>query len=229
MFPFRHPLPDQRKAFTLTEVLVVTVITGILALLLVTQVRALQRRGQIMTCAGNMRQLGGYILQYSTEYNGDLLPTLTRENGMTWHQILNQTGILPSGQYHQKKNSVMHCPARTSLNPRSYGNSLPSREYNGIHYGMSTWPGMVNMIEAGARPNKRVAIERPSQTLLLGEADWSYQIYPNLANHRISLDVHGGCNLLFADGHVEFYPGALPVYGAGQLKPDANIPPFLRK
>lgn len=225
--PFNRYPHNPRNAFTLVEVLVVTVIAGILISLLVIQVNAFLQKAKGTTCASNMRQLGLYILQYSTEYNGELLPTLTRENGMTWHQILNQTKILPAGQYHQKKGSIMHCPARTSLNPRGYGNSLPSEEYNGVHYGMNTWPGMENMIAVGASRNKLVAIERPSQTLLLTEAEWSYQIYPNLTNHRIGLDVHGGSNLLYADGHVEFYQGELPVYGVGELKPDADIPPFL--
>lgn len=232
--PFSRYPHNPRNAFTLVEVLVVTVIAGVLISLLVIQVNAFLRKAKATTCASNMRQLGLCILQYSTEYNGELLPTLQRTDplsgsGITWHEILSKSGVLSSANWHQKPNSIMRCPARTSPNPRGYGNSLPSREFNGVHYGMNSYPGVSNLIALDAPRNKLVTIERPSQTLLLTESNWGYLIYPHLTINRIGTDVHGGCNLLYADGHVEFYKGELPVYSAGQLKPDADIPPFLRR
>lgn len=221
----------KRNGLTLLETLAVLVILAILGIFLMGAVKKFQKRAQTSACSSNLRQLGAIICQFSTDHNGDLLPTLQRTDpktgsGIVWFQILNESGTLPFETWERKLNSIMRCPSRTSPNPRGYPNSLPSRDYNGSHYGMNTYPGADNMIAVDGPRIKMAAIQHPSRTLLLSETDWTYQIYPTSPTKRI-YPHDGGCNLLFADGHAEFHPGELPVYSPAQLKPDANIPPFL--
>lgn len=213
-----------RAAFTMIELLIALMVVSILVALAVPMVSDMTQRTATVKCAANLRGLGLIIFQYANENNGALLPTLKRTDappgtsGLTWMDILNQSGILPASTWSQRKESVMCCPARTTHNPR-HPNSLPSANFNGLHYGMSSFPGVDNLISYGNSPNQLVSIQNPSQTLLMTEAEWWYLIYPTSTNNRISPH-RGGCNSLFVDGHVEFYPGPLPVWKEKDLRPN---------
>ncbi|HWL53195.1 MAG TPA: type II secretion system protein [Chthoniobacteraceae bacterium] len=226
----RNLPPIHRGAFSLLELVVTCAVILVLALMLFQLMGGAQRKSNAAKCVANLRQLGVHIQLYANDHNNELVPTLQRTDpnggtsGITWAEILNKSQILPLQEWSQVKGSVMHCPSRTTRNPR-YPNSLPSYNFDGLQYGMSSYPGVSNLIAYGMPRNKLTAIQRPSETVLMTESDWAYLIYPTLTNKRIY--PHQGCNLLYVDGHVRLHPGTLPVYGPEKLQPDAVIPPFM--
>lgn len=219
-----------KRAFTVVELLVLIVLITTLAILGYRQFTLVKARAETAACTHNMRQLGYYIFQYGTERNGDLLPTLQITNsvsgsGLPWHTILDRTTVLPFSEWHQLEKSIMRCPSRRKPNHRrsTYGNALPSREFDSVHYGMNNFPGVSNFIPVGGRPHKLWALPHPSKTLLLAETNWYYFLSPYLSSWRIHPH-QGGCNLLYADGHVAFYSKSLPVYQWN--RGDIPQPPF---
>lgn len=229
-----------RDAFTLIELIVSVVCVAALAALIGISIHKVQKKSQAAVCASHLRQLGFYIFQYASDYNGDLLPTVQRNypgssgSGDPWSSILNNNSMLPFSSWEQKRGSIMHCPSRTTRNPY-FANSLPSRQYNAHHYAMNSFPGVGNLIMLGEPKNKLAAIPNPSGAVLMGEADWFYVIFPKYSDNRISPH-DGGSNLLYCDGHVEYYPDDLPIYrlpdnsGTGQmfLHPGQTMPPFIK-
>jgi len=216
----RVPLPrNPEMAFTLLELIVAIAIAALVISLGGVALQKVQVQGQQAKCLANMRQVGSYILHYTSEYNGNLLPALHRTNpdsgsGPAWHQILNNKGILLYENWHQRPNSIMSCPSgrplpRPSSHP--YKNDWASREFNGVHFAMNAYPGFSNMIGVGQPENKLARIQNPSQTMLLTESKWVYQIQSNTASGRIEPH-QGGVNIWYADGHAAHYKEALPIY-----------------
>lgn len=221
----------RRHGFSLMETLVVVVVI-VLAMLIFSLTQSYQQKAKAVKCTSNLRQLGMYIFQFATERNGDLLPALQRTSpgpnapGIPWHQILNQEGILSYDAWHQVKGSIMHCPARKTPNPYSkYGNSLPSREFDGVHYGMNGYPGVNNMILLGEPRKKTASIPRPSRTILMMDTNWGYFVLPQLSNNRMAPH-NDACGTLFADGHVEMLTQKLPVYTGKNPNLETELPPF---
>lgn len=222
---------SRRGGFTVSELLIVCGIITVIAIMLTPAVQSVVQKSKATTCISRMKQIGSYILSYSIEHNGDLLPALQRTeangSGLVWFQLLSKSGVLPASQWHQVKASIMECPARTTRNPRAhYRNSLPSNDYNGTHYAMTSFPGARNLIDMDAPALKLATIARPERTVLLVESDWFYLIYAHLETSRIY--PHGdGCNLLYLDGHLRYHRGRMPLYNAAIYnQAGAEAPPF---
>ena len=61
---------NQRRAFTLVEMLVVIAIIAILAALLFPALRGVRAKGMETDCANNLRQMGVALYQYASTYGG---------------------------------------------------------------------------------------------------------------------------------------------------------------
>lgn len=80
-----HPIPARRdRGFTLTEVLIVIVITVVLAAVALTVTRRAMSSARSAKCIGNLRDIAAAALSYSAENNGCLPPLCQLDYGSAW-------------------------------------------------------------------------------------------------------------------------------------------------
>ena len=159
-------------------------------------------------------------------------------NDRTWYEELDEIGMLPGSPFAVPKtgpdwagakNSIMACPSR---NEPPYPHRVGGR--HAIHYTVNQNPGFLNRVNTseGNWPTLS-AIAKPSRTFLLGEVtgmigypDGENFVYPH---PRKGEDLRNGkaMNLVFYDGHAEYFRGKLPALpGANySVVPYESVPP----
>lgn len=187
-------------AFTLTELLTVIAIIGILVAIIIPIIGKVRSNARASQCVSNLRQIGVAMLVYASE-NKNQYPAAVRHGGRSWDMELKDYGVTKD---------VLHCAVDeaerspfnngTASEPRSYGmnDRLASGGYNPTGYIHSA------------------RIEAPPQTIALSE----WHVSGNRAwvsgnavltdfiggdTARGNFTVHGEVsgNALFFDGHVE--------------------------
>jgi len=218
----RLPSRAGSSAFTLVELMSAIVIVGVLVALAVGTTQRITLSAKASACASNMRQLSQIAFIYSSERNGELLPTLFWYNstqGRPWSVILDEVGLLPNSSWEGLSKSVMRCPAR---------DAVPSAVNTRLHYGMNTFPGFNNRIRPPEEPVHRLNnIQDPGRTLLFMESR-SYYVMPaepqNIAFVHDNV-AHG----IYADGHIERVKSPVPTYPylyTGGPVPPVEAPPY---
>jgi prepilin-type N-terminal cleavage/methylation domain-containing protein/prepilin-type processing-associated H-X9-DG protein len=198
-----------RKAFTLIELLVVIAIIGILAALLLPTLGKAREKAAAAQCCSNLHQISIAMTQYADD-NNDMFP----ESGNTikWDQVDTTTG-LPSWMQqifpYTKSQTIYHCPLDRASN-YSY--------FNGARAAYA-----VNLKFSSV---DRRLLQFPSAYVLSGDtggkgggtfdpldADKDDFTQPCVGNPgasplQMAWQRHSnGQNLLFADGHVQWYAG----------------------
>lgn len=196
-------IPGSTRAFTLVELLMVTMIIAVLAGLLLPAMSRVRHHAAATACRSNLRQWGVATLLFASDNNG-LLPQDGTPNGRSteegWYVDLPRVmGIAP---YHRMAwrtnpavpvgNSVWICPA----NPRR------SNTNNLFHYCLNLH---VNGLGSGIQallPD----IPFPARTpWLFDNGRLAAVAGPNNAH----TNVHSrGCNFLMLDGSAERLPSA---------------------
>lgn len=209
--------------FTLIELLVVIAIIAILAAMLMPSLHRSKAQAQQAECMGQQKQLG-IAFEFYTQDNDEVFPA-HRNNTLSsgWFSLIFET-LDPE---------VYRCPSRTAWEcpgPHGFGTrheiQLPRTEdgkyqpaqhyvpygYNGYWLGHSPYSGHPRM---GRNFCKRADLWNPSEVLVVADSDlknaashWAQSLwYPfrSSINEGIS-DIHrSGANVLFADGHVEWF------------------------
>lgn len=125
--PSHHCSPG---AFTLVEILVTSLLIGILAAILVAGVQRARHAGQEATCVSNMRQLAQGVLLYAQDHGGRLPPLRdgygAEDRARTWMlYICPYVGMEPyvgSSYERHMQRTIFWCPSdRTEWLPPSYG------------------------------------------------------------------------------------------------------------
>jgi len=203
-----------RLGFTLVELLVVIGVIVVLVALIFPISRRFLEISNKNACLTNMKRVGQLITVYAADNGGNLLPTLqfysaSRTSGnRAWFHYLVESDYLPKELWVDKRNGVMTCPSRVTL---PLLEKDEKKFFDGVHFGMNIYPGFDNTIIPGQAMYKMSNIARPSKTLLLGESDGRYAVYPKMTNRRLMVYPHdNGCNLFFADGHSEYAKKDLP-------------------
>lgn len=208
---------------TLVELLIAIGIIAVLIVLATAGGGRIRQGAQATICMGNMRQLSRTVLEYGADHRGDLLPVIffhdvTQRTGDPWYYKLHEEGYLPSSQWNRMEKSIMRCPTR-ELVPIYWLNGT----VQGLHYGLNEYPGFRNVVIPDITPPKKLVALEASKVVMFGEISAQYAIYPRSRDFRINPH-RGGSNLVYLDGHAEFFPTPLPIVPTGVSSGAQSLP-----
>jgi len=209
-----------RRAFTLIELLAVVAFISLLAGLLFPAVQKMRAKGLQAKCTSNLRSISSAWSSYITDNGGRLPPASTGKG--PWYQDYWTKSLYPylgfssapEGHLDALVNSVAFCPLDKGIpfHQKQYSalsyipNALIGGAYdqNGNMYGpLTEWPSnrvnVATTVGAIEQPSSRMlyACAKEGLTRSLFTAD---NVEPYLARTH-----SGGCNILYADGHVAMF------------------------
>jgi len=205
------------SGFSLIEVLIAIVVLAVLAILGVSAMQGISSRRDAAVCQSNLRQVYLLLQAYLADHSGHFPPAavdISEEGDRTLHW---KRAILPymgkdaggSGTDADVFHTGLVCPAM-NRDPRA------KRNYSGLCNFALT-----EMVSDPAAPLQRgipmTRIRKPSRFLLMTESSFRTDALPresikpkdfNSYNAQWNYHDRRYQHLLFADGHIEVFPGA---------------------
>ena len=203
----------RERCFTLIELLVVIAIIAILGALLLPGLSSAKDSAKKINCASNLRNLNLGFMQYNMD-NSIFPPLRERATGALTSEIwsadiADNVGWKADGG--SNRPSIFLCPSdNANLKPRSYGRSY------GMAAGIYTFAGVGSLVGIGVDSFRMKMLQKPSQTLLLGERNYAWGSVDNGLAQTIRSDItadldaiplwhNTGANYLYCDGHVQWF------------------------
>ena len=188
---------SRKSGFTLIELLVVIAIIAILAAILFPVFARARENARRASCQSNLKQIGLGIMQYSQDYDEQMVPAYLINGGGTGVHIHWRTLIHP----YVKSTQLFACPSntinsttandcQTVLFPSGYASNTTN---NGWTASMPRIPGSTNVSLASFTESARSILISEIKT---GDAEI-------LASTRPLFGHFSQPNWLFADGHVK--------------------------
>lgn len=218
-----------RGGFTLLELLAVVGIILVLAALMVPAVGSIKEAGKRNVCMAHMREVSNIVLRYSADHGNRILPVASGANAWmndnVWYELLDAGGYLiadpaKGGEcWSGKRNGIMSCPSRDAA-----AFSYWSTQRHDLHYCLNQHPGFLNRVNTSEGGWPTLAkIPHPSRAFMLAEATFPVGypngdnlVYPHPRKGR-DLAEGGGMNLVFYDGHAEYFKGRIPNLWPGDF------------
>ena len=196
-----------KQCFTLIELLVVIAIIAILAAMLLPALQKARARGNAASCINNQKQIYGYVLAYTNDYE-DSFPT----SAASFSGYLDDKYIMrrPEGTYSYKHifSSIFICPA--NIPPLKWHKDVKKyyQEHNVACY---SWNKTFFQGGSASPSIKMTKIRKPSTKLLLfdkGKGKYHTTYDPACAVKNGKVHAAPGAhnrmvNTLFAAGNVE--------------------------
>ncbi|MCM8768396.1 MAG: prepilin-type N-terminal cleavage/methylation domain-containing protein [Candidatus Omnitrophica bacterium] len=223
---------EKRSGFTLIELLVVIAIIAVLAAMLLPALSKAREKARQTTCLNNLKQIGVAFYMYAQDFNEWLPWNDTYGPSTGWAGPLADNNIyinmddsdpLPGRSHvcYRKVTGILFCPAtQNKVNWTAYAQNT-YRDWihlwgNVMRWGHSTygmnavwqytkqWDAASRQIFS-QRPNKLGKIFKPELRALLADVKpWDNYFIGHPTDHALNFPHANACNLLFADGHVDF-------------------------
>lgn len=199
---------QKNRAFTLTELLVVLVLTALLISLAFSGVKSLLAASDNVRCVSNLRTIGQQSLTFFQERNGSLFPVW---DWMGYEPFLSMLDIKqPYSGPESLHDTVLSCPGFKKAYPHIFPYPL-NRSYS-----LNRWAHQYDVqsmqkyqTNNPIKPGNLINISNPSAMWMFMEGaqeDWGVFTYYNIGMKEYMGHPHAGGkkgNAVFFDAHVE--------------------------
>lgn len=198
----------KRRGFTLTELLTVLGIVGVLVAILVTVVTRVRESGRRAVCQSNLHQISLAVRQYVQDHDGKFPSLLMVDNkNTTQAKIVRWNDVIFS---YIKNRSVFECP--TSQWPETWSDTDYS--YNWMRLNHINWSSDKNPLKNEIEGSYEATALSVSTIWLNTDNTWQSEgedvtdgviIKGSCGRGAIAGNLHnGGANYSFLDGHVKW-------------------------
>ncbi len=164
-----------KRGFTLIELLVVIAIIAILAAILFPAFAKARESARRSSCSSNMKQIGIAMMQYSQEYDEQVVPGTVAKGGI----VDGGTGWMGLLQPYLKSTQIFSCPSDSDTSVTGSvpvgGDWLIDMSHFHVSYGYCAYVGGSNAPDPVAAPDvprggvSLAALMSPSTTVMVAE------------------------------------------------------------
>ena len=208
----------KRRGFTLTELLAVLGIMGVLAVIIVPVAVSARRRGQSTACLSNVKQFGMALQMYARDYD-DAYPAIIATPFEDGHSHPSNDSLWYSAVLPYTKNHLFVCPSRAVSAPwekyvytcgyamnyylNEYADAKKAERLVGINDSQLTYTSHIVLL-MDARPGI-AGLRLPDFDKKLIAGTYDFSMIKEIESQTPGGIRHGGgANYAFADGHAKW-------------------------